>query len=305
MYRRFFLIITIIFLVGIVNQSSSQNVWTEVRGGYWYRYNDFYIKNFYDYHLTNINWKTGLKIFLKKSEFTFQPYFLYTKIRDCGNADWNKVDWHNHRVIGGGLRLRYNPGKIISIIPQELNIDLFIEFHQIKFKQFDLFYTGHRPGNDVKTGFQFWCAYNGYINKSRLSVYYWTDNAGAVYYSRNTFFVRDRNNFYLVNLHNSTGTGLNIPGFLKSELYWTIIFCYDLGSAGHNKLHWHNNLQSGPGARFKFTKSLKWSSITVDVIIIPFAEILWIAYPEKVDYIPRYRPSSDVRTGVDLWLSVY
>lgn len=295
----------LLLFLSISNKINSQNSWFELQNTYEYRKNDFYAIDLENYHLTMAESRLGANFSIRKPGLTFQPYFTIATIYDAGKKTWNNVDWHNNLVYGLGARLRLNPGKLLFLWPREFNIDVFAEAMNVHFFSNDLFYTGHRPKDDIKAGVQYWLSLGETENLKNWSSYFWCDNSGSFYYAKSSFYVRSQTNYYLFNFHSRFGTGCQLPNFLQTELYLTYQLTYDLGSKSWNNLDWLNHFHYGFGGRFKYLYTSTTIVRKLSCVIIPYIEYLQITYADKVAYIPSYRPKNDFRFGLNFWFSVH
>lgn len=297
-------------LTGIV----SRYYWLELENHHTYRNNDFYIKKFNDYGFSTTEVRIGFRVFNLWSSVAFEPYIKGSYIIDFFDQQWNRVDWHNNYIYGTGLRLRaiLKNIKFVSrhLNPHEFNLDLFLEHLWIDYPLKTEFYIGHRPRDDFKTGVQVWLDL-GHKYKSdaqgqwhRILNWCWLESASSFHYAKNSFYARTQQGFYLFSLNNKIGARVRIMPRSFCEPYGTIDLIYDLGEQTWNQLDWHNNIHYGGGIRFKFYRHLEYQPGMTNCIVGPYFEYLFSRYFEKAFYVPSYRPKTDWRAGIQLWISI-
>jgi len=294
------------------SKSFLNKFWFEFQTTQSYRNNDFYIKSFNNYYLSDFTSRLGLKAY-SSNGFVIEPYIKSSLINDFLNNIWNDVDWHNNYVIGLGCRFRQSLKSIDwisnSLRANEFNIDLIGEKLLIGYLKKNQFYVGHRPHDDLKIGIQYWfdlgtLVRNDYlVGYDKFLYYCWIESSGGFFYNKNNFYVKSLHNFYLLTLNNKIGIQipiyqLRIKPYIKQEL------CRDFGNQDWNHLEWLNYLHYGIGLRINYVPKEESSNENIKIIINPFIEYLKVAYLNNVSYIPSYRPKYDFRFGIDLWFSI-
>jgi len=290
-------------LLSFTSRFISDQFWLELEGYHSYRYNDFYIKNYHDYGISESITRFGFRTLNLDSIFVFEPYFNGNFVYDILNQSWNRVDWHNNYVYGMGCRFRFILKRITwinkKLHPQEFNLDLFLEKLWIGYAKETEFYVGHRPQDDLKLGMRYWLD----IGNKKLNIF-WMESAGNFYYSKSSFYVKTQQNFCLLTILNKLGIRIRTTNHIFIEPYFKNHLIYDFGKKSWNHLDWHNNIQYGFGIRYKYYHQLEYKKGMKNLIIGPYFEYLSIRYWNKVPYIPNYRPSSDYRAGIELWFSI-
>lgn len=294
---------------------SSQGLWVEGNINSAYHENDFYIREFTNFQLLNSLLKVGLTPFREQGKkggdkLQLQVYLMGNLTTDLRDNVWNKVDWHNNVVYGIGGRLKIFPDvpKLFFLDKREMNLEVFVERSKIEYFKNEFFFTGHRPGSDFKAGFQFYMSFDnarlcsdGPDNKPLL--YLWTDLAGGAFYSRNSFYNVGQTGFYLSSLNAKLGIGMKITRKVPLELYFTHRSILDLGQREWNRLDWYNRFLYGGGIRFKYFKPCYYEPGKISLRIFPYIEFLKVQFIDRGQYVPSYRPESDIQGGISIWLS--
>ena len=298
----FYLSLTLV--VASLSESYCQTFWLESRSGYSFRNNDFYVDYLNDYHLLTSESRIGMLFMLQQPGLYVQPYFCISAIHDAGSDNWNEVDWHNNFVYGVGARLRYHPGKFLFLRPRDFSLSFFAEVLGITYQKNDLFYTGHRPTNDMKAGAEYWLSFRPDPTDSSFAFYFWMDNAGSISYAKSSFYSKLQTDYILLNAHSLFGIGYRFSDMIQAQIFVSGEASTDLGHKDREALDWYNKVEGGFGSRFFISRFHKSMPGQLNIVVMPFIELLWTKYLRKVYYVPTYRPTSDIAFGVTVWLTL-
>ena len=282
-----------------------RHFWIEMSGAYAYRNNDFYVEHLHDYSIL----ESSLRIGFRKPAMIVEPYLFIRALHDVSANTWNDVDWHNNVVWGGGFRHLFSVARIGNVHFRELWIEAFAEKLWIRYLPVEVFFTGHRPDQDVRVGLRLQMVYaaDDQIESEHMETpsfrSLWFEAGGSVYYAKNSFYIRDRSDFYLLGLAGKIGPAWWLTPHFHFYPYASGGMNYDLGTAAWNKLDWHNNVKFGIGARSQFLRFNSYRMEHVNFAVSLYGEFQWIRWADKVAYVPSYRPSRDFHAGVHFALS--
>ncbi len=232
-------------------------------------------------------------------------YGLFTGIKDVGNQNWNRVDWHNNITYGIGVRARLHPLLPTFLTPRDYNIDIFFEYLWVNYVDDNLFFIGHRPNTDIRSGIAYWYAKGKPNAKKSWSGYMWVETAGAFYYARNSFFNQSQTNYYMASTNNRLGAGIQFAKTkFTNEIYVIGSILKDFGGKLWNELDWNNNQKYGFGFRLKYARFLSPKFDEVNIFATAYVNFLWVEYLDKISYLPGYRPDKDVQFGIQINLSL-
>lgn len=284
-----------------------QGLWLETNINYSYRKNDFHVKQLENYNIIDGGIQAGITPIQIDSVGALQFYITGNLIYDASKQRWNYADWHNNFVYGIGSRIRFSP--LLFAVLKEFNIEFFAEKFWIKYFPDTLFFTGHRPLDDIKSGLRYGVVSNR-LKIAKLSqnpreqFYFWFNSYGGLYYSKSSFYNISQTGFYLLDISSKVGLGINYMLPTQLEFYLIEDLNLDLGANEWNKLLWNNRLRFGGGVQLKYLRFPVYKHDEINLEISPYFEYLFIKYARKVNYIPSYIPEYDIQAGLKLWLSI-
>jgi hypothetical protein len=287
--------------------------WLELQYNNFYDNNDFYINSYNKYFIFQSNNKIGIQAYKNKG-FVIEPYLKNSITWDILEKVWNKVDWHNNMVNGIGCRMRYSLKALnfinSKVYPEDFNIDLLCEKLWIDYLKTSEFYIGHRPGDDIKVGIQYWLNLGFYKKEDFSGLYYWflnncwLESAGSLIYSKSNFYVKSNENFYLITFNNKIGARLRLSEKIFFEPYFHNIIITDIGKELWNQVDWNNNNKNGLGFRFSYLPFIRDAIKNKNLNVNFYFEYLQIRYYDNTVYVPNYRPDNDWLVGINIWFSL-
>jgi len=134
-------------------------IWLDSAGAFFYAKSSFYNVRQTGFYLVNLSNRFGLG-FDTSVFWPIEMYFAHHLYLDLGQNEWNKLDWNNRYIFGGGLRLKHL--RFFKHRPKEINIELYpyLEMLWILYNEKVSYVPSYRPTFDIQAGLSFWLSFS-------------------------------------------------------------------------------------------------------------------------------------------------